>query len=171
VNLIYILRPPVACQPQGFHASFPMSQSGVSLGSIGAVAVLINFAPAFKNSRQGFITSYQTITNSSVTELQRDSFACAGICTAFFNQMVPIISYFCDSTNAQLPSNIPLFAVYLVVSCSIGAQIGAFLAPVLMRPFHILLGAVWHPCCGLPVAEDFKAFLTWTGKRLHQKET
>jgi hypothetical protein len=71
------------------------------------------------------------------------------------------------TSDTELPFNIPLFALYLAVNCSMGANIAVFLAPMLVRPLHTEFLAVWHQCCGL--AEDFKAFFKWTGEHLHEK--
>jgi hypothetical protein len=150
-----------SCPSQSIQATFPMSKTGVSLGSLSTVAMIITFAPAFKQTRNGFIKSDETIRNSSVTEEQLSIFAVIGYTTGF---------WFCNKLLSplilQLPFVLPLVVVYYPISVIIGGLIGAFSAPVLLRPVQIIFWTVWHPCCGL--AEDFQEFFKWTNKHFHR---
>jgi hypothetical protein len=134
-----------SCPSQSIQATFPMSKTGVSLGSLSTVA----------------IKSYETIRNSSVTEEQLSIFAVIGYTTGF---------WFCNKLLSplilQLPFVLPLVVVYYPISVIIGGLIGAFSAPVLLRPVQIIFWTVWHPCCGL--AEDLQEFFKWTNKHFHR---
>jgi hypothetical protein len=148
-------------QQYGGGGRFPMPQTCVSLGSISAVAVLINFAPAFKHTRKGLIRSYQTIANHSATEYQRLFCTFAGFAAPW-----QYYTAFYDSDPELFVSGPQI--VLCIASCTVAANMWGLLAPVLVRPLETAFCLVWHPCCGL--AQDLRKFLKWTGKQLRSKK-
>lgn len=150
-----------SCQSQSVHAGSPMSKSCVSLGTISAVAVLINSAPAFKHTRKGLITAYQTMANNSISKEIHFISAGVGYFIGLGLCYQPIFP-FAGPPFAQL-----LVFLHMTLSCSISANIMVLLAPVFVRPLETAFYLVWHPCCGL--AQDLRGFFKGIGKQSRKR--
>ena len=131
------------------------NHTALTLGSVGSVALLINFAPALKQTRNGFVKSFQTMTNASIPRETREVSASIVGCAALLQCLWPFCSDF-DELPFYL-QNPAAFVLLTTICGSTGMQLGYFIAPLLFNPLQTIILAVWHPISGL--VQDVLAFL------------